>query len=141
MFKRKYIFSIIILVIVSTIQSLYFRSIYVNEIEMNAHAYLFYVYAGAISIDGVFFVPAFTFSLTFFLQLCLFANEIRSDITIASTYLFTRTKKREIWLFKHYGRILIQSLFFYILQYCIDRDTRITNHILKMKDIRIKRKR
>ncbi|MGI6617174.1 MAG: hypothetical protein ACOX36_03900 [Saccharofermentanales bacterium] len=114
--KRK-LFSIPIILAITIVQSMYFYSIYKSFINSKAHLFLFYVYAGVVSLDGVAFVPVFVFSLSFFIQLSLFSNQINDDFIFASTYIFTRTKNRVNWLLKHYGRLLIDSIGFYLLQF------------------------
>lgn len=115
--KRQYVYFGIVAVIVAIAQSMYIFRLCESSIDHKAHLYMFYVYMGYISLDGVHFISALAFSASFFVQLCFLANRINEDFAFAATYIFTRTKRRATWLFKHYRKILLDSLILYLFQF------------------------
>jgi hypothetical protein len=77
-------------------------------------------FGGALSFSqSVSFSRLLVTILPFFVQVLLFAEFISADITTVSVYVFSRTSRREKWLFGRLLRLVGYSVFFYAALFAV----------------------
>jgi hypothetical protein len=91
------------------------RLVQIGALITDVPTLLLAAFGGAIPFHGLSIFDALLASLPVVAQFLLFAECIGEDLPTVSVYVFSRTRRRDLWLFGKMGRLALLSL----LCYCV----------------------